>query len=133
LKEARGSLIHREIRSLPAAKPTSHGFHAGIPHPLERIRREYRSVAAPAVQHDVGPGVRDQRFDVALENTSANVGGAGDVAAVPFRVLAYIDQPVSVAALDTRMHGCHVGLGHARPRIVDQAQESGIVFHPVLI
>src|SRR5690606_32491144 len=86
-----------------------------------------RAETATAVQHDLVVVPRDLRLDVPLEDASPDMHRAGQATGGELALLAHIDQVEPVAAIQTLLHGRHVGLLDPRTCLVHDRLETRIV------
>src|ERR1700682_293511 len=93
---------YRQTCFQPALPPAVHRFDAVVAHLLKILRHQRGPESAAAIQDELCIRVRDSLLDVALDDASAQVNGAGKMSLHPFIVLANIHEekllPTSAAA-----------------------------------
>src|SRR6266481_1409184 len=131
-REARGGSRlpdDRQPRRRPRPPAAVHRLRPRVAHLLERVGGERRAEAAAAVEHQVGVVVGHGLLDVPLDDALAEVARAGEVAAAPLLLLAYVDELYRGAR---GAHALDVGdgdLADAPPGIGDQREEGRRVLH----
>src|SRR5579862_1660463 len=74
----------------PAAPPAVHRDHVGVAHFLQIVSGQRRTEAAAAIKSQRRRFIGESLLDVPLDDTLAQMHGAGQATAIPFGVLAHV-------------------------------------------
>src|SRR5262245_50381733 len=115
------SIVRQRIAALaPAAVAAVHGDDVRVAHFLQVVGGEGGAITAAAVQDDRRIQIGDALFDVAFDDSLAQVDGAGKVIAGPLAFFANIDEKKSVAAIHARLDVVDGRLTDALTGLVDE-------------
>src|SRR5450759_3334470 len=120
--------LDRCPRGLPRAPTARHRRDVGVSHFLQIVRRQRGTKTAATIEYQLGVLVGNSLLDVALDNALPHVLGAARVSRRPLALLAHVDEP-RLPALELATRFIDVDLVDARPRVVDELEESGGVLH----
>src|SRR5437764_10728033 len=120
-------LVNGVARFTPGAHAAVHGDDVGVAHLLQVVGGQGGPEAAAAVKDDGGGTLREQRLDVALEHSAADMAGAGRPIDGELAVLAHIDEMKLLAAVQARLHVGDAAFTDVLPHRLDQGEEARVV------
>src|SRR6266851_4147798 len=104
------TLFERIIPFSPAANSPVHGKNIGVTHFLQIVGCQSGTIAAATVENDLGDGLRNLLFDVALDYSLAQENGSRQMVFGPFAFLAHIDQMKLFSTVQFCLHLVHAKL-----------------------
>ena len=98
------ALLYWEPRLAPGFDSPVHRDDIGIAHLLYAVRRQSRSITAAAIQYDRLLLIRNDLFDIPLDDTLAEVHRSCGMVLRIFAILADIDKVKSFAAIKSGLY-----------------------------
>src|SRR5216110_991124 len=128
MRSAKMLLLYRPATRLPLSPAPRHRPHVRVSHLLQIVSGKSRSKSPSTIKNQLRSLIRYPRRDVALQYAPAEVLGPTSVTSRPFAFLANVNQS-RLSAVESVTRFADADLAHPRPRVVDEPEERGRMFH----